>query len=124
MSAPTLERAGLPRVQPRSLRATWVDFMIDSGVPQNEVRDAAGHDSIEITLDVYKGTTSTAKLADSILAAAARNAASPGQAINAAAGIVVVTGQHSDGRIASVEGLHPDWTPDGAQLDADVIPLT
>ena len=47
------------------------------------------------------------------------------QAVNAGAGIMQVSGVHSDGRIESIDSSHPDWTPDLVErrLRTDVVPF-
>jgi len=115
--ARTLTDLGLPHCTPHSLRATFVEIMIDRGIPTHQVQAMAGHTSITITMDVYKGTATTDQLADSIMATAT-GVKELQQAVNAGAGIMQGT-LHSDGRI-DLEGLHPDFLADHAP-DADVI---
>jgi hypothetical protein len=91
--------------------------MIDRGIPAYQVQAMAGHQSITITMDLYKGDATTDQLADSIMAAAS-NVKELQQAVNAAAGIMQGT-LHSDGRL-DLEGLHPDFPSDHTP-DADVI---
>ncbi len=50
----------------------------------------AGHESITITMDIYKGTATTDQLADSIMSAAS-NVKELQQAVNAGAGIMQET---------------------------------
>jgi integrase len=113
----TLTDLSLPHCVPHSLRASFVDIMIDRGIPTHQVQAMAGHQSITITMDVYKGTATTDQLAASIMATAS-NVKELQQAVNAGAGIMQGT-LHSDGRI-DIEGLHPDYLNDDAP-DADVI---
>ena len=116
---PAVKRARLPRVSPHSLRATFVDIMIDRSIPYDIVRDMCGHEDISITMNVYKGKATTIKMSDAVMAAsehALNDVKALQQAVNAEAGVMHAT-LHSDGRL-DFEGLHPDWTPDG-----DVIPL-
>jgi len=77
----------------------------------------AGHQSITVTMDVYKGTATTDQLAASIMTAAS-NVKELQQADNAGAGVMQGI-LHSDGRI-DIEGLHPDFLTDHGP-DADVI---
>jgi integrase len=111
---PALERAGLPSVPPHSLRRTFVDTWIDRGMSMSYVRDMAGHESITMTMNTYKGTVGGEKLSEAVLKASVSLESIPGlqQAMNGAVGVMQVIGTHRDGRI-EMEGLHPDWVPSG-----------
>ena len=76
-----------------------------------------GHKSTSTTETVYghllKGTETQASAALSkIVTEASDDAKLTQQADNLAAGILMVSGVHSDGRIDHIEGLYPDWSPD------------
>ncbi len=120
---PALERAGLPRVTPHSLRRTFVDIMIDRGVKPTDVRDLAGHKDINVTMNTYKGTATTGQLSDAIMATAPGHVGTEElqQAVNAGAGIYHA--QLINGEFV-IEGLHPDWVPrrEGNLQEGPILP--
>ena len=98
--------------------------MRDLGYEWEHIQARAGHESLAMTADLYHGDPKIDRLSAAALQVSAPQADVKAlqQAVNAEAGIMHVTGIHSDGRL-DLEGLHPDWTPDGPQPDADVIQL-
>lgn len=64
----TIDHLGLPACRPHSLRATFVDLMIDRGVRADHVQAMAGHGTLGITMDVYHGDAAIDEIAAAILA--------------------------------------------------------
>ena len=65
----TLRDLGLPHCSPHSLRRSFVDIMFDRDVPPHIVQSMAGHKSIEMTYNVYKGDATEKEKAQAAKAA-------------------------------------------------------
>lgn len=50
---PSLEKAGLPRVRFHDLRHTYASILLAKGTPIHWVKSQLGHQSIQVTIDIY-----------------------------------------------------------------------
>jgi integrase len=55
--------AGLERISPHVLRHTCATLMLDSGTPMHVVKDALGHASVQMTVDLYGHTDASMRQA-------------------------------------------------------------
>ena len=130
---PLLDSLGLERTGLHALRRTFVDIALDAGVPPQIVADITGHTDVKVIMDIYRGKSTPAKLADAAkligaangngnggasLEAALSNAPTPSAIVTFTEpthngdgpSVTVASGIHSDGRIDKITYLGPDAT--------------